>query len=167
MNVSFKNKINYANTFFQGMTRLAITVLLAAGLTGCVSHSIDMSFYAHRHVNPDAAGQSLPVQVKIFQLKNDLAFVNASFDDLWQQGQQALGETWLSEKDITLLPHTSHTITLSMNPDAEYIAFMGVFRSHHGKTWRVIRHIPHFYFLEPHYSIVVEGNELVVKQSFF
>lgn len=141
--------------------------LLTMVLGGCVSHSIGLDFDATKNLNPDVNQQSLPVQVKIIQLKNALAFRSAQFDDLWEQPKQSLGASYLEEKNVVVLPNSRKQVTLTMSSDASFIGFVAIFRNRVGDSWRVIEPVPHSYLLYPKFEIQLTGHTIRVKKVDF
>lgn len=146
---------------------ILLLLVIMVGLNGCVSRSVTMRFNAASQMNPDASQQSLPVQVKVFQLKDDLAFRNADFDDLWQQGQQALGDSYLAESDFMILPDSEKSLSIDMNSKAKYLGFVAVFRTRRGYTWRAIEKVPNAYFIYPKFNVSLKGNSIHVTQAVF
>lgn len=152
----------------QSLWRIVLLLLaIVVVLSGCVSRSVTMRFDAAAKVNPDANQQSLPVQVKVFQLKDDLAFRNADFDDLWQQGQQALGSSYVDETDFMILPDSKKSLSLDMNSNTTYLGFVAVFRTRSGFTWRAIKAVPKAYFIYPKFNVRLHGHSIHVEQSVF
>jgi type VI secretion system protein VasD len=146
------------NTKFGYLGILLLTLLLS----GCISHSLGLTFATDDKLNPDSEWQSLPVQVKVIQLRNSDAFTSADFDDLWKAPQDALGDGFIKETSYMLLPNSERTITLATDPHANYIGFVAVFRTHSGNSWRVLKAVPRFYFFYPSFSISLTGHTISV-----
>jgi type VI secretion system protein VasD len=132
-------------------------------LSGCISHSVGMHFSTGEQLNPDSEWQSLPVQVKVIQLRDANAFMSADFDDLWKQPNDALGDSFIKETSYMLLPNTERSINVVTDRHTNYIGFVAVFRTHSGNTWRVLKPIPRLYFFYPHFSISLTGHTITVQ----
>ena len=140
--------------------------LLLAGLlllSGCISHSLGMHFTTTEQLNPDSEWQSLPVQVKVIQMRNADAFMSADFDDLWKAPKDALGDSFIKETDYMLLPNTERSISLVADSRTRYLGFVAIFRTHTGTSWRVLKRLPQVYFMYPHFSINLTGHTISVK----
>lgn len=144
-----------------------LLTLSMVALSGCVSRSVTMRFNAGEQLNPDANRQPLPVEVKVFQLKDDLAFRNADFDDLWQQGQQALGDSYLAQSSFMILPDSEKAISIDLNTNAKYLGFVAVFRTRSGYSWRAIKAVPRAYFIYPKFDVHLHGHSIAVNQAVF
>lgn len=114
-------------------------------MTSCVSvdsPSIKMQLNAGRNLNPDDALHSLPVRVKLFQLSDNTAFEEATFQQLWKDDQGSLGSSLLAQKEITLTPGEIQQIKMKRQPAAEYIAVVAIFRHQQGNHWKAIKPLP-------------------------
>jgi type VI secretion system protein VasD len=159
--------IHLFNKLFGSWRFIFLLVLCVVGLSSCVSRSFTLRFDAGAHLNPDANLQALPVQVKVIQLSDPLAFRNAAFDDLWQQAEQALGGSYISAKSFMVLPGSSKTVTVDMSKQAKYIGFVAVFRTHSGYVWRAIESVPHAYVIYPKFKVSLQGHTIHVEQAVF
>ena len=64
-------------------------------LVGCTdSATLQMRGVAPLNLND--AGESTPVDVRIYQLKNDAAFKRATFETLWTEDKKVLGQDYLA-----------------------------------------------------------------------
>tara|TARA_R110000868_G_scaffold10639_5_gene51697 strand:+ start:7367 stop:7822 length:456 start_codon:yes stop_codon:yes gene_type:complete len=151
MKTIFKNS-------FRGFVILATVITLSA-----CSSSIDLNVDADNTVNPDMNNQSLPVLVKVYQLRDDKAFKQASFDGLWKNYQQTLGKSLVSEKNITAMPNATKTISINYNEDAKYIGFVAVFRERNGDTWKAVLPIPGVAVFGRDYDITLHGDTMDVE----
>lgn len=145
----------------------ASILLLSLLMSGCLSHSVGLHFATTQQLNPDADWQSLPVQVKVIQLRSTTAFLSADFEDLWKSPKDALGEAFIKETDYMLLPNNERDITLMTDPHANYIGFVAVFRTHDNNTWRVLKAVPRFYFFYPRFAIHLSGHTISVDAKSF
>jgi type VI secretion system VasD/TssJ family lipoprotein len=73
-----------------------VGLVLALSSTGCGGPS-PMSVRAVAPVNLNEQGESLPVRLRIYELKDRSSFLAASFNDLWLDDRKALGPDRLAD----------------------------------------------------------------------
>jgi type VI secretion system protein VasD len=152
------------------MKRLFPLILLSlclACLTGCASSELGLNFYTDKTLNPDEDFDSLPVEVKVFQLTTDAAFNRASFDDLWRHPKSSLGNTLLRSSSYTLLPADTKNIAVKVDDNATVVGFMAVFLHPESTQWKVTVPISSWYLFEPEFEIDLEGRHIMAKQVLF
>lgn len=119
---------------------------LGCGLiSSCVSvdsPSVRLQLNAATNLNPDDALRSLPVRVKIFQLADNTAFKEATFQQLWKDEKQSLGSSLLALKEVTIAPGETFQFKMKRQPAAEYLAVVAIFRHHQGNHWKAIQPLP-------------------------
>lgn len=80
-----------------------ILPLIALILVGCAARSANLRGVAP--LNRNAEGESTPVDVRFYLLRDDAAFARASFAALWTNPQQALGGELIGQPVVvTVLP---------------------------------------------------------------
>lgn len=80
-----------------------LVLLLAVLCAGCSARSVHLRGVAP--LNRNAEGESTPVDVRFYQLRDDDAFARASFAALWTNPQQALGHELAGAPTVaTVLP---------------------------------------------------------------
>lgn len=88
------------------MTLRSTCLLLLAALafTGC-SRTATLQLRGTAPLNLNEAGESTPVDVRIYQLKSDAHFRKAAFEKLWTKDKETLGDDLLAErKTVSVLP---------------------------------------------------------------
>lgn len=103
----------------------------------CAVANLDVTLSASDRLNMDEDGNSLSTTLRVFQLKTGATLKNADFDSLWREPKITLDEDFLSMSELTLHPSKSETLSFPREPDAGFVAVMGVFRKQTGVTWRV------------------------------
>lgn len=82
--------------------RCLLFILCLALLSGCAATTLTMEFIAIEPVNlnKEEAGStdSRPVDVRIYQLKDDAKFTAATVDALWADAEGTLGDSLISVK---------------------------------------------------------------------
>ncbi len=83
----------------------ALLMLGCALLSSCSGPTIALRALAPVNLNPD--GESLPVKVRIYALRDDARFRGAPFADLWTKDREALGDDRLQDPKVVLVPPAS------------------------------------------------------------
>lgn len=85
------------------MQRILTYVLIAMLSAGCAVRSANLRGVAP--LNRNAEGESTPVDVRLYLLRDDDAFARASFAALWTSPQQVLGGELIGQPTVvTVLP---------------------------------------------------------------
>ena len=125
------------------MTKLVLRLLLVASvatfvLAGC-GHKppvLKINLRGDAVLNPDAAGDSLPVVVYLHQLKRRDKFEAAEFRALWKSPADALGNDLVESQEITLRPGEQRQIEIQRNLDTRFLGVVALFRTPEGDRWR-------------------------------
>jgi type VI secretion system VasD/TssJ family lipoprotein len=81
--------------------RIAAAVCLALALAGCGQGAL--SIRAVAPVNLNVEGESLPVKVRIYALRDDGRFRSALFSDLWTRDREVLGDDRLQDAKVVIV----------------------------------------------------------------
>jgi len=132
--------------------RIHVSVMLAlalalAALSGCGSAPAKPAeakgrISATPQVNPNSAGRPSPIHVRIFQLKEDGAFMGADFWSLVDKEQATLGASLVQRLEYDLVPGESKDFPLKISPEARVLAVMAEFADYRNAQWRVIAQAP-------------------------
>jgi len=131
-----------------GMTIRCVCALLAALLlAGCGSTppkpiAAKAKISASADVNPNSEGRASPVHVRIFQLKEDGAFMGADFWALVDKEQETLGASLVQRLEYDLSPGESKEFELKIAPDARVLAVMAEYADYRNAQWRVVAQAP-------------------------
>jgi len=119
--------------------RLVCPLLVPLLLAGCKSEpekpppreSATLAFRGLPDVNPNDLGEPTPVDVRIYRLKDPVAFRQASFEELWTSDAEALGTSLVgSPKVVTILPNDPNAppeyIPIELE-GATYVGLMALF----------------------------------------
>lgn len=134
------------------MTRLVKwRSLLVAGLlltiAACTYDQFALMLQGDSYLNIDHKNNSLPVLIKVFQLKSAEKFQQASFRDIWKHAGATLGATALASEDHMVYPNTKIKLPIIIETGTKYIAITGIFRRTNSEEWKVIyklREINHY-----------------------
>jgi type VI secretion system VasD/TssJ family lipoprotein len=108
----------------------------------CTLQIVGLTILSGQRLNPSEAGCPRPVQLRIYQLKTDAHIQNAAFQDVWKDDKKALGEDLVQVQEITVYPDTRQTMKFERNPEALFIAAVGLFRNPKGKNWFYLWELP-------------------------
>ena len=103
----------------------------AVGLSGCGSSS----YVRLRSVSPlnvNDANESAPVDVRVYQLKDDGRFTRARVEDLWTKDSAVLGDDLLAQTKVTVFPGPARTGSLDVEmgplpPECRFIGVLALF----------------------------------------
>ena len=109
-------------------------------LVGC-SHQIQLNLQTDKYLNPNAQNQSLPVEIKIYQLTQDSIFSSASFEDLWLHDKQTLGKNTTSVKTLIISPNNQKQFQISRDKQAQYLGVIAIFRQPNRSHWKMLWHL--------------------------
>ena len=136
--------------------KLINLILMSLIVIGCASSQVKVSLQSGQELNQDANRQSLPVVARIYQLKDKTQFESATFNTLWKDDTQYLGQDLLSREEILIYPGDKKIIPLNRQEKAEYIAVVALFRDYKQGSWKSV--VPERRKLK----IQLENNELKI-----
>ncbi len=105
--------------------RLWSIFILIALLCACSPAPIKVTINSTEQLNQDQRNNPLPVQVKIYQLRDNNAFLQATFRELWRQDAATLGNSMLDKQEITINPSSTTKIVLTRKKDCRYVGIVG------------------------------------------
>lgn len=131
------------------VSRILVSLLLAFGCSiGCSSNSatpkepekcklqiLTGAIIASPYINPTVTGEARPVQLRLYQLKNDTGFLNASFEQIWQDDKTALGDTLVKVEEMSIYPNTRVAFKFERDDSAQFLIAAALFREPKGRTW--------------------------------
>lgn len=88
-------------------------------------------------LNPDVRGASLPVVLRIYQLKDDKPFATATYAQLLD-GDDALKAATLWSRDVTLGPGDTLNVAEPIGDAARYVGVAAFFRDTANAEWSVL-----------------------------
>ena len=97
---------------------------------------------ASSDVNPNSEGRASPVHVRIFQLKEDGAFVGADFWALVDKEQETLAASLVQRLEFDLSPGESKEFELKIAPEARVLGVMAEYADYRNAQWRVVAQAP-------------------------
>jgi type VI secretion system protein VasD len=116
---------------------------LFKGATVCETPpSVLAQLEAAERVNPDANGRALPTHVQFIQIKDSVKLERASFQKLWNEPKEFLGEDLLQSAEFIVAPGHEVKQWVQRDPKAQYVAAVGHFRQPLGYAWLAVAKLP-------------------------
>lgn len=112
-------------------------MVVMLSLVAC-GNMVNTSMRSERELNRNAAGTSLPVVVRVYQLSDDTAFKNAAFRDLWKRDTEILGSSLLSSKEVVMQPDFKDSVSFPLNEGTKFVAGVAIFRNPDSSKWSFV-----------------------------
>ena len=117
---------------------------LMSFLSSCihVSTPVKLRVGADAALNHDSHHASLPVVLKVYQLKEEQQFKQASFEDLWKKDKVILSDALVSSQEYIIYPGKTERYQFLSAEGACYLGLVATFRMPEADTWKTITRIP-------------------------
>ncbi|MBK8480736.1 MAG: type VI secretion system lipoprotein TssJ [Proteobacteria bacterium] len=102
----------------------------------CEPPPIEIFLQASEQLNPNADGQSMPVEVRVLLLRDRQVFDQLDFETVWQRASEALGRELLQSVSFTAYPGKLEIFPLRSHREATYVALVAVFRESSDRRWQ-------------------------------
>lgn len=89
-------------------------------------------------LNRDDRGVSLPIALRIYQLKDAKTFETATYAQLLNDADRVLKADALSRSDVVLGPNASVTLNAPMANDAQAVGVVAFFRDPANAEWQLV-----------------------------
>lgn len=91
-------------------------------------------------LNQDDSGTSLPVLVRVYQLRAKDKFQQATFKALWKNDKEVLEADLVDRKEITIQPDTKAVLDLDVDAKhgVAYLGIMALFRKPDVEGWKQV-----------------------------
>lgn len=117
-----------------------ILVLFCMAMSaGCSKPRVELAVASQPNVNPDHSSRPSPVIVKVYELRNDLAFKQAEFTTLFDTPLQVLGADLVAADEVVFIPGEARRIAYQPNPNTRFVGVVAGFRQMDRALWRVIK----------------------------
>jgi len=102
--------------------------------------TLHLDFTTRSVVNSDEGNVPLATMLRVYQLKERKVFDQADYQTLLTQADTVLKADLLAQRDVTVMPGGSASLDMPMDPDAKYVAVVGLFRSPNlqQNSWRLV-----------------------------
>ncbi len=136
-------------------------------LTSCGSSQMNMGLILEstNQLNQSDLGQPVPATVRIYTLKDRARFERATFQELWKNDYEFLGQDLLDRKEMTLLPSSTEPIEVTVDPEKNE-NFLGVivkFRNYQDGIWRRVIPVeePGFFSIgDPEFLLTIDRHNI-------
>ena len=93
-------------------------------------------------VNPNAQGRPSPVHIRIFQLRDDSAFMSAEFGSLIDKETETLGASLVNRREDDLAPGEERELSINIAPETRFVAVMAELANYRNAQWRAVTRAP-------------------------
>ncbi len=133
------------------LARVMFVVISGTFIAGCGARQTpaceipehgNLLFEATDRLNPDDDGASLPTIVRVYQLTGLGNLELASFEDIWRDDEETLGDTLVVADEVTVYPGQRLTRTFERDPAANFIVGAAIVRRPAGLSWRSVLDLP-------------------------
>ena len=127
---------------------LAAAALLTLGSAGCGQtipppkegkkceiQVVSLTIIASPLINPTIDGETRPVQMRLYQLKDDIKLQASSFEQIWKEDATALGPDIVKRDDLFVYPNTRTDVKFERDPSASHVVGAALFRNPKGRSW--------------------------------
>ncbi len=127
------------------VNRILLVIALCAvcvALSGCGKGVKRINLVTADWLNPTSPpdSTSAPVKVRVYFLKDDAKFSQATFEDIYDADQATLGTDWIDMKEMFMYPDTTWSLDLPEDKKRElkFVGVFGEFRDYDNPCWRGI-----------------------------
>lgn len=113
-----------------------------AGATCDLPQNIQMVLRGAERLNQNDEGRSLPVVIRVYQLKSITRFEGAEFEAIWHRDREVLADDMLKVEEFYLYPNQRLPRTFRREAAATHVVAMAIFRHPAGQAWRQIYELP-------------------------
>jgi type VI secretion system VasD/TssJ family lipoprotein len=131
---------------------LCVALLSFASLIGCKSappkmargcdYELEILLGAGDVINPGDQGEALPVDIRIYQLRERTHIDTAEFAGVWKEDDKALGPDLLDKRMVTLYPGMSLESHFTPKVEAKFVAVAAIFRHPTARSWVRLYKLP-------------------------
>lgn len=99
--------------------------------------AVHLSLVADGDVNANSADEGTPLRFRVVQLKDDSMLMAASYDELEDELEEALGTNYLDHDDFTLLPGQFKSFVMDeLESDTRYIGLVAYYAMPDEAQWK-------------------------------
>lgn len=108
----------------------------------CEIQTVGLSIVASESINPSPEGEPRPVVVRVYQLQDEIALHNATFEEVWRDEKAALGADLVMRGEAYAYPNSLTNVSFQRNPAADFVVVAALYRAHQGKSWFLSFELP-------------------------
>lgn len=126
---------------------------------------MELMLESTNRLNQSDRGQPVPVTVRMYTLKDRTRFEQGTFQELWKNDYEFLGNDLLNRKEITLRPSTHELFEFTVDPenDDKFIGVIVKFRKYQEGIWRRVIPIEEagfFSFGDPEFILKIDQRDI-------
>ena len=139
-----------------GLRRVLLLLALAPAAATCSSsqrppptpatcdlpQNVHLVLRGSERLNPRDDGHSLPVVVRIYQLKSIARLEEAEFNAIWRRDRDTLADDILKVDEVYLYPNQRIARAFRREDAANYVVAVAIFRRPAGTAWRTVFELP-------------------------
>jgi type VI secretion system protein VasD len=103
----------------------------------CELQMVTVAVIAAPRINPTDGGEPRPVQLRLYQLKNDVRLLNASFEEVWKKDAEVLQEDLVKVDQFPVYPDSRTEVKFERDEAAQYLVAAALFSRPRGRSWFV------------------------------
>ena len=108
-------------------------------LQGCAkTKSLSFNLSADSKINLNDKGESSPLVVSLYALKDKDIFLKSNFQSLYNHAQITLGDQLIKVKSVELIPNTKIKFTWVVPLKTNYIGVVAAYRELAKSEWRTV-----------------------------
>lgn len=111
---------------------------LRAGEGACQPPPIEVFLQAADDINPSDEGQPMPVEVRVFLLRDRLVFDQLDFETLWHNAEDALAKDLVRSAAVTVFPGKLQIYPVKSSREVADVALVALFRAPKENGWRYV-----------------------------
>jgi type VI secretion system protein VasD len=108
----------------------------------CEIQVVSLSIVASPLINPTIDGEPRPVQMRIYQLKDDVRLQASTFEQVWKEDATVLGADVVKRDDVFVYPNTRVDVKFERDASASHIVGAALFRNPKGRSWYASFELP-------------------------
>jgi type VI secretion system protein VasD len=108
----------------------------------CDTQRVSLSILASHSLNPTLDDEPRPVVLRIYQLKSDVRFQSASFEEVWKNDATVLSDDLVNRDEVFVFPETRTNVKFERDPAAESVVVAALFRNPVGRRWYAAYDLP-------------------------
>jgi type VI secretion system protein VasD len=108
----------------------------------CDVQVVTLNILSAENINPNENGNPRPVVVRVYQLKNDVKLLNASYDDVLLKEKETLGEDLMKADEVEVFPNDLVEVKFERIPEASTLAGVALFHGPKGQSWKTFYEFP-------------------------
>jgi type VI secretion system protein VasD len=116
-----------------------ITVLILV-LNACLlmksTHVINVHLQAARYLNPDIKGEASPIEVTLYELRNNTLFDKVDFFKLQDNSLEALNGSLIDQRSLTIRPKERIRFKYHLSPKTRYLGIVAGYRHLAFSEWK-------------------------------